>query len=88
MGNLVFDQMWSTETREGLTAQIYFKDKTLDKIELMPVVIDDFCCPRWANEEETKNILQKINPVTNGGVIVENGEISSGWKSAIKSTTN
>jgi poly-gamma-glutamate capsule biosynthesis protein CapA/YwtB (metallophosphatase superfamily) len=60
MGNLVFDQMWSTETREGLTAQIYFKDKTLDKIELMPVVIDDFCCPRWANEEETKNILQKI----------------------------
>jgi poly-gamma-glutamate capsule biosynthesis protein CapA/YwtB (metallophosphatase superfamily) len=88
MGNLVFDQMWSTETREGLTAQITFKDKTLDKIELMPVVIDDFCCPRWANEEETKNILQKINPVTNGGVIVENGEISSGWKSAIKSTTN
>jgi poly-gamma-glutamate capsule biosynthesis protein CapA/YwtB (metallophosphatase superfamily) len=61
MGNLVFDQMWSTETREGLTATVTFRDKSLDKIELKPVIIDNFCCPRWANETETKSILSKIN---------------------------
>jgi poly-gamma-glutamate capsule biosynthesis protein CapA/YwtB (metallophosphatase superfamily) len=61
MGNLVFDQMWSQETREGLTATISFRDKALEKIELTPVIIDDFCCPRWASSDETKNILEKID---------------------------
>lgn len=61
MGNLVFDQMWSQDTREGLTATITFQDKSLQKIELNPVIIDNFCCPRWANEEETKSILSKID---------------------------
>jgi poly-gamma-glutamate synthesis protein (capsule biosynthesis protein) len=82
MGNLVFDQMWSQDTREGLTAQITFKDKTLEKIELNPVIIDNFCCPRWASEEETKTILKKINPVTNTAIIVQNGKVSDSWLAA------
>jgi len=61
LGNFVFDQMWSQETREGLAVQMLFKDKKLDTITLLPVVIDDYCCPRWANEEETKSILGKAN---------------------------
>ncbi|MBX4204937.1 MAG: CapA family protein [Candidatus Doudnabacteria bacterium] len=61
LGNFVFDQMWSTETREGLTATVTFKDKTLDKIVLKPVIIDNFCCPRWADELESEAILSKIS---------------------------
>jgi poly-gamma-glutamate capsule biosynthesis protein CapA/YwtB (metallophosphatase superfamily) len=61
LGNFVFDQMWSQDTREGMTVLLTFKDKTLDKIELKPIIIDNYCCPRWANEEETKAILNKIN---------------------------
>lgn len=61
LGNFVFDQMWSQDTREGLTALLTYKDKALSKIELAPVIIEDYCCPRWANETETKNILNRIN---------------------------
>ena len=61
LGNFVFDQMWSQETREGLTLLVTFEKNEIKKIELKPVIIDDLCCPRWANDQETKTILQKIN---------------------------
>jgi hypothetical protein len=76
LGNFVFDQMWSQDTREGLTLLATFEtlhipdpqnltageDKMgFTKFELKPVIIDNFCCPRWASEDETKSILQKIN---------------------------
>ncbi|MBX4191407.1 MAG: CapA family protein [Candidatus Doudnabacteria bacterium] len=61
LGNFVFDQMWSDDTREGLTLQVTYSDNAIQKIELKPVIIDNYCCPRWANEEETKSILEKID---------------------------
>ena len=61
LGNFVFDQMWSQETREGLTLVVTYDKEQIKKIELKPVVIDDYCCPRWANQEETLSILKKIN---------------------------
>jgi poly-gamma-glutamate capsule biosynthesis protein CapA/YwtB (metallophosphatase superfamily) len=61
LGNLVFDQMWSQETREGLTLLVTYNKTEIQKIELRPVIIDDYCCPRWATDDETKNILAKIN---------------------------
>jgi poly-gamma-glutamate capsule biosynthesis protein CapA/YwtB (metallophosphatase superfamily) len=60
LGNFVFDQMWSQDTREGLTVNITFQDKLLDKVEVKPVIIENYCCPRWATLEETKSILRKI----------------------------
>jgi gamma-polyglutamate biosynthesis protein CapA len=75
LGNFVFDQMWSQDTREGLTVEVLFKDKKLSKLTLMPVVIDNFCCPRWANEEETKTILNKIN-LTSQYIIPKNEEVN------------
>jgi poly-gamma-glutamate synthesis protein (capsule biosynthesis protein) len=59
LGNFVFDQMWSTETREGLTIKLSLSDKKISKIELLPVIIDDFCCPRWADPAESAAILSK-----------------------------
>jgi len=64
LGNFVFDQMWSRDTREGLTALATFKEQRLVKIELLPVVIDNYCCPRWANEDEKAAILKKIHLTT------------------------
>lgn len=61
LGNFIFDQMWSQDTREGLTVEVLFKDKNLSRITLRPIIIDNFCCPRWADEVETKSILSKIN---------------------------
>ncbi|HYE22163.1 MAG TPA: CapA family protein, partial [Verrucomicrobiae bacterium] len=61
LGNFVFDQMWSQDTKEGLTIFATFEDKTLKNIELRPVLIDDYCCPRWALSAEAQLILAKIN---------------------------
>jgi len=93
LGNFIFDQMWSQETREGLALKIAIskpascsipvsglnKDAdesaryncpnlqgpkvpaTLESIELIPIIIDNYSTPRPANEDEAKNILEKID---------------------------
>lgn len=42
LGNLVFDQMWSIETRQGVIAIASFKNKKLKKIKIIPIRIDDY----------------------------------------------
>ena len=46
LGNFVFDQMWSEETRKGLIAEIIFEDGQIKKVETMEVVIYDSYQPR------------------------------------------
>jgi gamma-polyglutamate biosynthesis protein CapA len=65
LGNFVFDQMWSTDTREGLGILVNFFEKQIESIELKPVVIDNFCCPRWADLDETRIILNKLDLTSN-----------------------
>ncbi len=71
LGNFVFDQMWSQDTREGLTVLATYDGIDLKKIELQPVIIDDYCCVRWANSDESEAILKKIN-LTNPVLIDKN----------------
>jgi len=61
LGNFVFDQMWSQDTRQGLAAEIHYDKTRLQKIILHPVIIDDYCCARWASAEESLTILRQIN---------------------------
>lgn len=42
LGNLIFDQMWSTETQEGALARAVWVDKKLEKIEIIPIIIRDY----------------------------------------------
>ncbi len=73
LGNFIFDQMWSQDTKEGLTLKIQIsKSKaqnelqgpkvpaSLDSIELVPIIIENYSTPRPATPEETKKILDKI----------------------------
>lgn len=61
LGNFVFDQMWSQDTREGLIVKLNFKKQKLISAELIPVIIENYCCPRLANDQEKIEILKKIN---------------------------
>lgn len=65
LGNFVFDQMWSQETKEGLALQISLSKQDnitkLEQVELKPVIIEDYAQPRLANEIEKALILKKIN---------------------------
>lgn len=68
LGNFVFDQSWSQETKEGLAVRLVISDppageagKRLEKAELIPVIIENNCCPRLATGEKKRKILKKIN---------------------------
>lgn len=85
LGNFVFDQMWSQDTKEGLGVEVLFEDKNLSRITLRPVIIEDYCCPRPADETETKNILQKINPFAQDILLVNKGQPAEDWITALSS---
>ncbi|KKW29811.1 MAG: SH3 type 3 domain protein, partial [Parcubacteria group bacterium GW2011_GWA2_52_8] len=61
LGNFIFDQSWSVDTTEGLAVRFTFRGKELRQAELLPIIIENNCCPRPATETETQNILKKIN---------------------------
>lgn len=72
LGNLVFDQMWSLETRQGLLAKLIWQDGW-EKIQLIPVKIYDYGQPEIINDEiERSNILDKIG-ADSSGIIWEKG---------------
>jgi len=60
LGNLVFDQMWSIPTQQGLLANVTVKKGVIHQIDLTPVHIYDYAQPRVADENEAKQILQRI----------------------------
>ncbi|MEK7167626.1 MAG: hypothetical protein AAB791_01340, partial [Patescibacteria group bacterium] len=61
LGNLVFDQMWSQETREGAIARIVFKGKELSMAEVMPVLISDYGQPEFiSNGKVFESVLKRM----------------------------
>lgn len=60
LGNFIFDQMWSQETRQGLAVKLTFEEKTLKHAELIPIIIENFCCARPGDTEEKHKILETI----------------------------
>lgn len=63
LGNFIFDQEFSAETKEGMTLKINLrKDKMayIEQIELVPVIIENYGQPRLANAEEKSRILESI----------------------------
>jgi poly-gamma-glutamate synthesis protein (capsule biosynthesis protein) len=67
LGNFIFDQEWSRDTKEGLTLKITLQNRKnstsvtrVEQIELIPVVIENYSTPRPANEQEAQQIFKKI----------------------------
>lgn len=67
LGNFIFDQKWSIDTREGLALRITLKMQKkpffgtrVEEIEFLPVIIDNASTPRLADEAESRRILNKI----------------------------
>ena len=72
LGNLVFDQMWSLETRQGLLAKFIWRDGW-EKMELVPVKSYDYGQTEIISDEiERLSIFKKIGAPENG-VIWEKG---------------
>ncbi len=60
LGNFIFDQMWSKETKQGLIVKFYFDEFNIEKIKLVPVMIENYSKPRVADIEESKIILDRL----------------------------
>lgn len=60
LGNFIFDQMFSNETRRGLLLKINLSDNKIDTIQLVPTVIEDYVQPRLALEAEATWILDRL----------------------------
>jgi len=61
LGNFVFDQPQSEETKEGLAIKIYFAKNGINKISFFPVVMENLAQPRMANKNEADKILKRLN---------------------------
>jgi poly-gamma-glutamate synthesis protein (capsule biosynthesis protein) len=60
LGNLVFDQMWSQETQEGVIASCKFVNNNLKQIEFVPIKIENYNQPRQASDSESAIILKRM----------------------------
>ena len=60
LGNLVFDQMWSEETCEGVLANAQFRDADLKSIKFIPYKIENYSQLRFATEQESAKILKQM----------------------------
>ncbi|HLB51477.1 hypothetical protein A3F07_02620 [candidate division WWE3 bacterium RIFCSPHIGHO2_12_FULL_38_15] len=59
-GNLIFDQMWSTETRQGIIVGFIFKGKKLEDLAFTPVLIEGYGQPIILDGPESEKILNKF----------------------------
>jgi poly-gamma-glutamate synthesis protein (capsule biosynthesis protein) len=48
LGNFVFDQGQSKDTREGLAVKLHLLQGRLLSADLQPIEIERYCCPRLA----------------------------------------
>ncbi|MFH1244419.1 MAG: CapA family protein, partial [bacterium] len=51
LGNFVFDQDWSEETKKGLVVRFTYQGSNLVNTEELPVYIRDFGQPFWVNSD-------------------------------------
>ena len=49
LGNFVFDQMWSDETREGMAVKLVFEKDQLVSEKQMRVFMEEWAQPKWTN---------------------------------------
>ena len=65
LGNFLFDQMWSQETRQGLVLEVTLYDGAIRRIELLPTIMHDYCQPRFAEGQDKNDLIQYFFSISN-----------------------
>ncbi len=62
VGNFVFDQMWSSETRQGSLHRLFFAGGRLVAVRIMPTLLEDYFQPRLLEPAEPayRETLERI----------------------------
>ncbi len=64
LGNFVFDQEWSIETKQGMFTEIVLRNKRPVRVRLVPVLIEDYNRPRILDVTEGLPILERVYDAT------------------------
>jgi poly-gamma-glutamate synthesis protein (capsule biosynthesis protein) len=64
LGNFVFDQEWSEETKQGMFAEIVVRNRRIARVRLVPVLIEDYNQPRILGMNEGMPVLQRVYDAT------------------------
>lgn len=65
LGNTIFDQEWSKETKEGIIAEFRFRGTKVEDITIHPLRISDFGHANLLNGKEKEEILNTFQQATN-----------------------
>lgn len=60
LGNFIFDQEWSLETKQGLILDTIFYEGRLINASFTPVLIEDFHRPRILDRKEGKPVMDAV----------------------------
>jgi poly-gamma-glutamate capsule biosynthesis protein CapA/YwtB (metallophosphatase superfamily) len=60
LGNFVFDQEWSIETKQGAMAELLLRGDRVVGVRLIPILITDFSTPHIATPAEAAPIFARI----------------------------
>jgi len=61
LGNFVFDQMWSEETKQGLMAKIVFNSDQIQSIQAIPIIINQEYQPDIATAPTDEKIVSRLS---------------------------
>jgi poly-gamma-glutamate capsule biosynthesis protein CapA/YwtB (metallophosphatase superfamily) len=60
LGNFIFDQFWSRETREGLSVKIWIGNEGVEKMEFLPVYINNDARPVPLSGQAGRTVVEKL----------------------------
>ena len=60
LGNFIFDQMWSEETRRGIAVKFYFNRSGTMRAEVQPFLIMDYSRPVPAQQKIAEAVFQRL----------------------------
>jgi poly-gamma-glutamate capsule biosynthesis protein CapA/YwtB (metallophosphatase superfamily) len=66
LGNLIFDQEWSIETKQGIILDNYFYEKKQVSANIVPVQIENYHQPKFATGNLGKSIVERIRSASVG----------------------
>ena len=79
LGNFVFDQMWSEETREGIVAELMLNKSGVVELNFYPFIIQHYAQPNFVFGSDGKKILAHLKlPLEEKLIIKDNQPIVFG----------
>ncbi len=60
LGNFLFDQMWSAETRLSIVLKIHLFNGTIANVDVLPTRMHDYCQPRFLTGSDKTSVLEYL----------------------------